>query len=529
MANVKISELPEASAGTVLSTDTIVGVFNGITKKCKLSSINLDVLSDGTNYARIQKIYADAINNGSYGQLYDGIAWDENADTYTRLGRTAGSPNYLEIQNGMRRCLLKADGTVNYYLYPTNSALKEDGVTASVLDGTDGQVMVEIPKFYYSYSYVGTTHSWKISSHKLPGFVLHPLFMSDNTELSVAYVGAFEGVLYDTSISKYVCGNGIESTAATFVASTRTITCTALTAPFENVTVGAKLVITGTTSNNTTVTVASKVSSQSITVSESLTDETASSATIDVQRDYTASTGDKLGSVVGVSPITKITRAQARQLAKNMGTNWQLLDYDMMSAIQLLYLIEYGSFYSQNKIGAGISNVSDWTTYNNIYPIAKTGNSVSVGNGTANTAGSSSCATETSKHLTYRGIENPFGHLWKFVDGFNINNNIAYVCNNPVNYADDTTTNYTNIGTMINSNGYINTLLSIMRGFLPKSMGASSSTKITDYYWQSSSWQVALVGGVSDTGIRAGFFCWHLSASSANSTRNIGARLGFKK
>ena len=49
MANVKISQLPEASAGTVLNTDTIVGVFNGITKKCKLSSINLDLLTDGTN------------------------------------------------------------------------------------------------------------------------------------------------------------------------------------------------------------------------------------------------------------------------------------------------------------------------------------------------------------------------------------------------------------------------------------------------------------------------------------------------
>jgi len=201
----------------------------------------------------------------------------------------------------------------------------------------------------------------------------------------------------------------------------------------------------------------------------------------------------------------------------------------MMSAIQLLYLIEYGSFYSQNKIGAGISNVSDWTTYNNIYPIAKTGNSVSVGNGTANTAGSSSCATETSKHLTYRGIENPFGHLWKFVDGFNINNNIAYVCNNPVNYADDTTTNYTNIGTMINSNGYINTLLSIMRGFLPKSVGADSSKKITDYYWQSSGWRVARVGGCSNHGVDVGLFCWYLDSSSATSDRTIGARLGFKK
>ena len=66
MANVKISELPEASAGTVLSTDTIVGVFNGITKKCKLSSINLDVLSDGTTYKRIQAAKANAINGGTF-------------------------------------------------------------------------------------------------------------------------------------------------------------------------------------------------------------------------------------------------------------------------------------------------------------------------------------------------------------------------------------------------------------------------------------------------------------------------------
>ena len=147
----------------------------------------------------------------------------------------------------------------------------------------------------------------------------------------------------------------------------------------------------------------------------------------------------------------------------------------------------------------------------------------------ANTAGSSSCATETSKHLTYRGIENPFGHLWKFVDGFNINNNIAYVCNNPVNYADNTTTNYTNIGTMINSNGYINTLLSIMRGFLPKSVGADSSTKITDYYWQSSGWLVAFGGGTSRHDVYVGLFCWNLYLSSAFSDRNLGARLGFKK
>ena len=71
MANVKISGLPEASAGTVLNTDTIVGVFNGITKKCKLSSINLDLLSDGTTYARILKDRAIVLNAPPPSALWD--------------------------------------------------------------------------------------------------------------------------------------------------------------------------------------------------------------------------------------------------------------------------------------------------------------------------------------------------------------------------------------------------------------------------------------------------------------------------
>ena len=93
MANVKISGLPEASAGTVLNTDTIVGVFNGITKKCKLSSINLDVLSDGTNYKRISATKATKINEGTFSEddLADGTSYKRvqaanadaiNADTY---------------------------------------------------------------------------------------------------------------------------------------------------------------------------------------------------------------------------------------------------------------------------------------------------------------------------------------------------------------------------------------------------------------------------------------------------------------
>ena len=58
-----------------------------------------------------------------------GISWDYATDTYIRTG----AKGYTAIQSLMRRCVLKADGTVNYYLNPDNSNFKEDG-TPSVLN-----------------------------------------------------------------------------------------------------------------------------------------------------------------------------------------------------------------------------------------------------------------------------------------------------------------------------------------------------------------------------------------------------------
>jgi len=497
-----------------------------------IGQATFDNIADGSNYARVQKIYADAINAGTYNLLYDGIAWNESNDTYTRLGRTAASPNYLEVQNGMRRCVLKTDGTVNYYLYPTNSALKADGVTASNLTGVDGQVMVEIPKFYYKYEYIGTTHYWRISSLPLPGFQLHWLFKKDGVDISdrFAYIGAFEGVFYDTSAGIYVGGNGVDGKAMTFTAASKSITCTALTAPFENFVVGEKITVSGTTSNNGSFTVAT-VSAQILTVNESIVDESASSATVDVQRDYTITTGDKLGSVVGYSPISYLKRSDARKIAANIGSNFFQEDFAMASAVQLLYLIEFGSFNSQNKIGAGITNVTDWVTYNNYCSLAKTGNSVSLGNGTGNTAGSTSSATEKTKYVSYRGIENPFGHIWKWIDGININNNAVYICNNPTNFADDTTTNYTQIGTISNIAGYQKTLLQTLYGFLPLTVGspADSSHYITDYYSQDVGWRIVEFGGRANTGANAGLFQLACSDPSTSNNRGLGARLCYKK
>jgi len=467
---------------------------------------------------------------GGYLTEFDGVTWDESTDTYTTFGRASTHPNYLKVQKGMRRCVVTDAGVVAYYLHPTNSALKEDGVTASVLDGTDGQVMVEIPKFYYSYSYVGTLHTWKISEYQLPGFELHPMFLQGTTEMSKAFIGAYEASYYDVSASKASGGAGVLSQAVSFVALTKTITSTASTAPFKNCVIGSKMVITGTTLNNATVTVAT-VSDQSITIDEVITDETAASASVLPQVDTTATTGDKLSSVSGLAPLTYKTRAGFRQLAKNRGAGWTQQTYDMAFAVQILILVEYGSFYSQNKIGAGITNVSNWLAYNNYFPIAKAGNSNAIGNVTGNNAGATAAATEESKYLSYRGIENFFGHVWKWVDGFNINANAAYVNNTIATMADDTASGYTLLGSMPAANGYISTLLAITRGFLPKAVGspADGSHKITDYYYQSTAWRVASLGGSSADGANAGAWSWYCNASSAYADQDFGARVGLLK
>lgn len=106
----------------------------------------------------------------------------------------------------MKRCVVDDNLNVLYYLYPTNSALKADGVTPSKLDGTDGQVMVEIPAFYYQHLYDGTSHTWSVSGINKAGFKLHPWFVSDidGSLVPKRYFSAFEGSIFDVSASVYL-------------------------------------------------------------------------------------------------------------------------------------------------------------------------------------------------------------------------------------------------------------------------------------------------------------------------------------
>ncbi len=461
-----------------------------------------------------------------------GVAWDEVDDTYVRTGYLTGiavgsSPGnaLLPIHEKMRRCIINDAGVVQYYLNETDSTKKIDG-SASDLTGAAGQVMVEIPAFYYKHNYSGTTHSWSISKSAQAGYSLHPTFIKDGSNVANRYIGAYEGTLYDVSASIYTDGIYQTTVSCVFANADKSLTIASRTGVFSKLTVGDKIVVSGTAANNGTKTVASLVSATKITISESVTDGTDAATIIQTEKNWTATTGDKLASVSGKAPINYGTRANFRAVAANRGVGWRQQDFYLASAIQLLYLIEYASFYSQSVIGNGLTDWSAaWPGYNDYNPINNTGLSNANGNATYNLSNGNGVV---GSYMTYRGIENWYGHLWKWVDGININNNRPYVSNTRADFADDTSTNYTDIGVnLINAEGYQSTLVNIDTGFLPASVGASSSTKITDYYYQNTGWQVGLLGGCTDSGVLAGACYWTLDTAAANLNRHIGGRLAY--
>lgn len=476
---------------------------------------------------------------------YLGGRWDESdpSPLLTRegvlaagqaVGSSPGNP-YLPVQSKMRRCILNDAGVVQYYLCATDSTLREDCATPANLDGTDGQVMVEIPKFYYKYSYDNPIHEWLVSLFWSPGFVVHPAFIKNGVEVDYRYIGAYEGVLYDVSTARYT--NGLQLTAGntTFTLITGVISRVVESHPFTMLEVGDKIVVAGTVNNNGTFTV-TVAGDQAITVAEPLVNEGPVAATIETEKNWVA---DILSSVSAKAPINNGTRANFRAAAATRGAGWRQQDYDLVSAIQLLYVTEYASFYSQSVIGAGLTDWNTaWPGWNDYNPIETSGNSNGDGDATANVSGGNGVI---GSYMSYRGIENFFGHIWKWVDGFNINNNIPYVSNDDTDFADDTAAGvggtYSRLEdtggagiTLPAVNNYQDKLEQIDRGFLPAHIGvagSSSATYITDYYYQAAVWRVARLGGRAYNGGGAGCFYWDLHYASGYLNRYIGGRLCF--
>ncbi len=241
---------------------------------------------------------------------------------------------------------------------------------------------------------------------------------------------------------------------------------------------------------------------------------------------YTMSLGEdeKVHSKSGVQPLTSKKINEFREYARKLGSEFNQLDYHYF-IIQLLYLVEYADYDSQEKLGKGYTSTSNATS-NAI------SNGASISSGGCNDLGMKSGTLENDgKHsMIYRGMEDIYGNIWQFVDGINIQDHQAYVCYDPSKYQSDKFDGcYQPIGYKNSTNdGWVtklgydsnNPLISF-----PTNMGGSDSTYIPDYYWQANGNMTVRVGDRHDFDQRSGLWNWAFHSNSSLADGVSGARL----
>lgn len=263
----------------------------------------------------------------------------------------------------------------------------------------------------------------------------------------------------------------------------------------------------------------------------SLYDVSASAYILDDSQvaDFTASTGDLLCSIANAKPLSGLTQDATRRkvgiLAENRGSGWYQSFIEATCATELLFLIEYASFNMQTAIGQGaVGKTDDGST--NMAEI--TGATTNLGNASGNVKN-----TNDIMFISYRGEENFYGNIWKWVDGLTMYDHIPYVCDDFAFEESKKTGNYKKVGfTAANANGYINAYgydEAYDWLFIPSEVGngASSGVPVGDYYYQNSGYRVAFLGGCWSDGANAGGFCLHVGYAPSLRGRFVGGRLAY--
>jgi hypothetical protein len=257
---------------------------------------------------------------------------------------------------------------------------------------------------------------------------------------------------------------------------------------------------------------------------------------------------DKFSSIAGTKPASgltqNLTRPNIEIMAQNRGANWHGDFIKPTSARQLLMIIEGGIMNTQTAYGQSVVSIPDNGSYNCSSITGSTselGNTSGRASKTINTKGDAS-TTETvdgKTAVSWRGTENPWGNIWKFVYGINFYCTVdkpfeGYVCTD-LNFAESKNSgNYENIGfTLPSANGYISAIGYSTKYdwlFLPSEVTGNSSLPVGDYYYQNNTWngyRIALLGGSWAYGGSAGGFYWHLYNGVGYRSRNIGGRLVY--
>lgn len=270
--------------------------------------------------------------------------------------------------------------------------------------------------------------------------------------------------------------------------------------------------------------------------------------------DNTAEWDSTYRSLLG-RPVTNLTRDQFRQAARKRGSGWEMYTYGAHKTLFWLFAVEYATLnsqkpfnaqkdangFSQGGLGNGPTQMTDWTNFNNNNPLIQCGYTNEFGNGSGEKAYVVKNASDGT-HATlmanrYRGIENPFGHIWKHTDGANIQVttgdsglSILWTTSDPSNFSDTSYTDYDKKGNVCRINGHVKKMLLGEDGdIIATEVGGSTSTYWCDNYYTSTSvsrMQLVVVGGRSDDGLNAGL----VDVGTTNSSgiaNNIGSRLCF--
>ena len=482
-----IAQASTAQTNLQNATNSATNVFNQLTAENISAKANLDALRSEDFNA--QEILSGVTDIRAYLGMIEtedvlGITMDYKNKTCTRIAGaknlTAGADfDKFSMYGGRKRCNVSDGGTINAYY-------GDEGYTE---DGSNGQVMVYQPKFYYlvcpleydrqetGYGYHLRKANYYVSETQRAGFKLHPAFYDKNgNEVDYILMSAYEGCIYDTSANAYL-------------------------------------------KNDEQVMDASK---------------------------------DKFSSIAGARPASgvsqNLTRPNIEQLAKNRGEGWHSFGIKTASMEQLLMIVEMGMMNLQTAIGQGVVNLP-WTTGSDTTSsyAGATGSTASLGNGTGRatetTTYEGGVATKNTADgktsICYRGVENFWGNIWKFAYGINFYCEVGkpflgYVCKD-FNYAESKRTdNYENIGFALPSeNGYVSAMgysTNYDWLFLPSEVKGNSSLPVGDYYYQNNTWdgyRIALLGGVWYNGSNAGGFDWTLTNGVGYRGRHIGGRLVY--
>lgn len=263
-------------------------------------------------------------------------------------------------------------------------------------------------------------------------------------------------------------------------------------------------------------------------------------------------------------PSVNFTRSTVRPKARanGLGNSWNIYTYNEHRAICHLFLIEYATRNSQKAVntaltvegfrqgGLGSGCTTGTVTINGAttYSFIPTGSSDSLGSGSGEVtvtiqqtdSSGSNTTTTTRKCNRYRGIENPFGHVWKhtddvisvYISGYGAR--FWYKCDSPDHFGDSISNDnpyYKNIAANAVVTGYKTKIVttSTCDFFALSCNNGSETTYWCDYNWDNTdgSLHCLLIGGRSDSGGGAGLFHLDSATGVGNSHASIGSRLTY--